>query len=103
MSFLDFGHAFILIYDIFSWWKLLWLSGEFVLWNSCIYLISIILRVVTHIIVQRKLHWFLDLWRTAFLFELSKDIKLQALTSSEAFVGVELEQSLEKWKEERVY
>lgn len=103
MPFLEFGHRFILIYGIFSWGKLRGLAGEFFLRNPCIYLIPVVLCVVSHIIIKRKLHWFLDFGRTTFLSELSEDIKLQALASSEAFVGVELEQSLEKGEEEWIY
>jgi hypothetical protein len=76
MFVLKFGHGFILIYDIFSWGRLGVLAGKYFLWNACIYLIPVVFGVVSHIIVQRKLHWLFDLGWTAFLFELSEYIKL---------------------------
>lgn len=66
-------------------------------------LISVLFGGISKVIVEIKLHWFLYPCLFLGLFELSKKLQLKALAGSESFARIELQQSLEKRVELRVY
>lgn len=76
---------------------------DFLFGDVGVYLVSVFFGGISKVIVEIKLHWFLYPCFFLGLFELSKKLQLKALAGSESFARIELQQSLEKRVELRVY
>ena len=103
LFFLKFCQRFILSNHIFIKWWFVVLFCDALFGDVGVYLVSVFFGGISKVIVEIKLHWFLYPCFFLGLFELSKKLQLKALAGSESFARIELQQSLEKRVELRVY